>query len=409
MVKGTILGIDFSKDYTQLAFIDENGNPESISFGTEDNYLIPSVVCYHKNLKEWYAGEEAVNKAEIPDCVSYDCLPEMLLEDSDEKSIEIMSAYFSYLLKMAEKRCDNQSVKNILITVEEVTPSLVEALTETLFRLGYEEGDFRIISHSESFVYYVLNQNKDIWINRVYFLSFTKEKLVNRQLKVIHGRGPSIAYVEVDDLSELLTYEQVKENPRHADEVLFDYLDEAFKHNVVSGIYLSGDGFYEEDWEKSLSLMCRNRRVFKGNNLIVKGAALGAKEFFHIPNLENYLISCKGRTRVKVTMAVKYKERDNTITLSNVGDYWSQAKSKAECIMESPTKAYFEVNDLLKQQKDGFELDLTGFPERPPKTTRIEVNFRYLDENKFEIVIKDLGFGELFKSSGMEVSKIYEL
>jgi hypothetical protein len=108
-------------------------------------------------------------------------------------------------------------------------------------------------------------------------------------------------------------------------------------------------------------------------------------------------------------MAVKYKERDNTITLSNVGDYWSQAKSKAECIMESPTKAYFEVNDLLKQQKDGFELDLTGFPERPPKTTRIEVNFRYLDENKFEIVIKDLGFGELFKSSGMEVSKIYEL
>ncbi len=409
MIKGTILGIDFSKDYTQLAFIDENGNPESISFGTEDNYLIPTVMCYHKNLKEWYCGEEAVNKREIPDCVSYEQLTELILEKCEEKNIEMMQAFFSYLIKMAEKRCKQQSVKNILITVEEVTPALVETLTEALFLLGYEEGDFRIISHSESFVYYVLNQNKDIWINRVYFLTFTKEKLVNRQLKVIHGRGPSIAYVEVDDLSELLTYEQVKEDPKHADMVLFDYLDEAFKHNVVSGIYLSGDGFYEEDWEKSLSLMCRNRRVFKGNNLIVKGAALGAKEFFHIPNLENYLISCKGRTRVKVTMAVKYKERDNTITLSNVGDYWSQAKSKAECIMENPTKAHFEVNDLLKQQKDEFELDLTGFPERPPKTTRIEVNFRYLDENKFEIVIKDLGFGELFKSSGMEVSKIYEL
>ena len=408
MIKGTILGIDFSKEYTQIAYIDENGNPESISFGTEDNYLIPSVMCYHENLKEWYVGEEAVNKEENPQCKFFIDLPEVIQQQEEEKSYFMMQSYFSYLIHLAKKR-SGQSVKNVLVTVEEVTPKLVEIISEALFLLGFEEEDFRVLSHSESFVYYMLNQNKDIWINQVYFFNFTKEKFENRRLKVIHGRGPSVAYVDVDDLSELLDYNQLKENPKQADQIFAEYLEEKFAHQVVSGIYLSGDGFYEEDWAKSLSVMCGNRRVFKGNNLIVKGAALAAKELFHIPNLENYLISCKGRTRVKVTMAVKYKERDNTITLSNVGDYWSQAKSRAECIMEQPTKAFFEVNDLLNQKKDQFELDLTGFPERPPKTTRIEVNFRYLDEKRFEIVIKDLGFGELFKSSGMEVSKIYEL
>ena len=297
MIKGTILGIDFSKEYTQIAYIDENGNPESISFGTEDNYLIPSVMCYHENLKEWYVGEEAVNKEENPQCKFFIDLPEVIQQQEEEKSYFMMQSYFSYLIHLAKKR-SGQSVKNVLVTVEEVTPKLVEIISEALFLLGFEEEDFRVLSHSESFVYYMLNQNKDIWINQVYFFNFTKEKFENRRLKVIHGRGPSVAYVEVDDLSELLDYNQLKENPKQADQIFAEYLEEKFSHQVVSGIYLSGDGFYEEDWAKSLSVMCGNRRVFKGNNLIVKGAAFAAKELFHIPNLENYLISCKGRTRV---------------------------------------------------------------------------------------------------------------
>ena len=46
MGKGIILGIDFSIDFTQMAVLDDEINPRSISIGTEDNFLIPSVVCY---------------------------------------------------------------------------------------------------------------------------------------------------------------------------------------------------------------------------------------------------------------------------------------------------------------------------------------------------------------------------
>ena len=88
-------------------------------------------------------------------------------------------------------------------------------------------------------------------------------------------------------------------------------MDELLKKHVVSGIYLSGAGFYLDGWQKTLQTICRNRRVFKGNNLIVKGAAYGAKECFLPPTLDKYLISCKGRTRVKITMAVEYKGKDS--------------------------------------------------------------------------------------------------
>ena len=419
MSKKVILGIDFSMDFTQMAYLDEEGNPKSISIGTEDNFLIPTVVCHNSELKEWSAGEEALNKSKLKTSTLYDKLPALFLplyyheilpamfHDSkeEEKVIEVMQVYFSYLLKLAVNYCNGRLIQKVLITLDDVTPAVIEGINKTFVALGYVKEDIKIISHSESFVYYVLNQNKDIWINKVYFLEFNRYDFSLRKLNVMKGRKPHVASVSVENLNDKMSLKMVEDRPEAADRILADYLDEQLKKDVVSGVYLSGEGFYTEGWEKTLEILCRNRRVFRGNNLIVKGAAYGAKEFFYTPALSEYLISCKGRTRVKVVMAVKHKERENTMTLSNIGAYWYEARSKAECIMEKPTEAVFEIQDIMNHRNETFKIDLTEFPNRPPKTTRIEVDFRYVEENKFEIEIKDLGFGEFFPSSGMSVKK----
>ena len=62
--------------------------------------------------------------------------------------------------------------------------------------------------------------------------------------------------------------------------------------------------------------------------------------------------------------------------------------------MEEPTEAVFEIHNIMKHTTEEFRIDLTEFPKRPPKTTRISVDFKYLTENKFQITITDLGFGE---------------
>ena len=73
--------------------------------------------------------------------------------------------------------------------------------------------------------------------------------------------------------------------------------------------------------------------------------------------------------------------------------------------MEKPTQAVFEIQDLIAHTRENFTLDLREFPQREPNTTRIEVDFKYIDEDKFEIQIRDLGFGEFFESSGMVVKR----
>ena len=408
MGKGMILGIDFSMEYAQLAYLDNEGNPQSVSIGTGENYLVPAVVCYNSELQEWSAGEEAVNKGRLGNSTVYKNLSTIFNEDSTverDEAKKAVSTFMSFLIKLAVNYSNGRLIKNILITVNDVNPQIIEGLTEVFTGLGYNEDDIKVISHSESFVYYILNQNKDIWINNVLFLQLDSHEFTCRRLNVIKGRQPHVADVSVTDLSNLFSMELVLKEPLGADEILAEYLEEKLKKHVVSGVFLSGEGFYTDGWQRTLSVLCRNRRVFKGSNLLVKGAAYGAKEFFHLPVLDKYLISCKGRTRVKIIMAVKYKERDSFITLSNIGEYWHQAKSRAECIMEKPTEAVFEIQDIMNHTNESFKIDLKNFPNRAPNTTRIEVDFKYLTENSFEIEIKDLGFGEFFKSSGMSVRK----
>ena len=56
--------------------------------------------------------------------------------------------------------------------------------------------------------------------------------------------------------------------------------------------------------------------------------------------LKVILFHVKGRTRVRVTMSVKHKEkRQYGNIVRYYCDYWYQAKSKTECIMEEPTEA----------------------------------------------------------------------
>lgn len=398
MGKGLILGIDFSKDFTQLAYINEDGNPQSISFGMEGNYLIPTVACFNEDFKEWSAGEEAINKSKQENCHVYRDMDDLLEGDG-------LYAFMSYLLTVVRNYCGDKRIKNILISVEDVNPQIVERIIETFEQIGYESKDVRIISHTESFVYYALNQNRDIWVNQVYYLDFNKNSFICRKLNVVKGRKPCVADVTVEDLSGLLSLEQAKVNPREADEIVANYMEKEVIRNVVSGIFLCGEGFYSDGWDRTLKAICTNRRVFKGNNLVVKGAAYGAKEFFHIPVLSDFLISCKGRTRVKVTLNAKNKGVEKSITLSNIGDYWHQAKSTVECIVAKNKKAYFVIHDVMNNRNEEFNIDLSQLPERPEKTTRIRIDFKYLEENKFEITVTDLGFGEFYKAKDIVIKK----
>ena len=46
------------------------------------------------------------------------------------------------------------------------------------------------------------------------------------------------------------------------------------------------------------------------------------------------------------------------------------------------------------------KLVLDGFPQRDDKTVRVQTQVGFLDEKTMAVVVKDMGFGEFFPSTG---------
>ena len=53
------------------------------------------------------------------------------------------------------------------------------------------------------------------------------------------------------------------------------------------------------------------------------------------------------------------------------------------------------------------KVNLDSFPDRPFRTTRVAISLAYLNENKCEVVVEDLGFGEFFKATGIIVKETF--
>ena len=51
---------------------------------------------------------------------------------------------------------------------------------------------------------------------------------------------------------------------------------------------------------------------------------------------------------------------------------------------------------------------LTGLPKRPNKTTRLLLKLQYISRKECRITVKDLGFGEMFPSSGKKWEEIVQ-
>ena len=415
MGKGIILAIDFSMDFTQLAYLENDVTPKNIHTKNKDTFQIPTTVCYNKELMEWSSGDEAVSKGRLNNSTSYTNLPKMCNKKMRKDDREVIKVFMEYLLDLARRRCKTRVIRDILISVEDLNPTIVDNIKKIFVEMGFEKKQVRIVSHTESFIYFILNQNSDIWVNKVLLVNYNKYDFSFRKLSVMKSRKPYVADVEEKDYSfienkikekNVVFDSELDDNAMvQLDKSLARQLAKELKDDVVSAIYLVGQGFIDANWDNTIKEICENRRVFQGNNLFVKGAAYAAKEIFHLPTLEEFVISCEGRTRVKITMSLKKKDRDSAIALSDIGQHWYGANKTIECITEEPTVAEFAIHDIINKKTDHFELDLTGFPKRPPKTTRLQVNFKYLTEHEIEVEIKDLGFGEFYEASNKSVKK----
>ena len=172
--------------------------------------------------------------------------------------------------------------------------------------------------------------------------------------------------------------------------------------HIVSAVYLTGDGFDGKWMKESLSFLCKGRRVFVGKNLYSKGACYAAaRKCVTAENSWQFVYMGDNEMKVNVSLKVKNRGKWEFLSLINAGDNWYEASGDCEVLLDGDKEIDFWLQ--LPHSRDARieKLELSDLPERKPKTTRLRISAKPVSDSRVKIKIRDLGFGEIVKSSDL--------
>lgn len=156
------------------------------------------------------------------------------------------------------------------------------------------------------------------------------------------------------------------------------------------------------------SLCMQRRKVYYGNNLFAKGACAAGKERLEDKILKGYRYMSPALVLKDVGMEMRVMGAPAYYPLIEAGKNWYECKAGCELILDDITELVFVVGTFGEKHKKKVIMGLPGLPERPNKTTRLSLALAYVSQKKCRVVVKDLGFGEMFPSSGKVWDELVE-
>lgn len=423
--KKLLVGYDLTDSTSQISYCEEGDNDIStlaVVMGTE-NYNIPTVLCKRKEVGQWFYGKEALKYAEEEDGL---LLTNLLSLARSGDSVEIEGEMYSgiALLTLFVKRslglfsmiASLDRIVSITFTCEEMDEKLIDALERVCGGLGLKTKQFYFQSHTESFYYYTLHQSPDLWNHQVMVCDFHVDFLKIYRLEMNHRTTPIVTFIDRTEFRNfpvdfptgeeavLPALEKEKDHKFHM------LLEQVMDGRIFSSVYLIGDGF-KNDWMKeSLKYLCKNRRVFQGNNLYSKGACYGLLEKGN-PSAagKSHVFLGDEKLKANIGMKVLRKGMDSYFALLDAGVNWYEAKNECEVYLDKGNVLSFIVTPLNGKEIKIVQVVLDGLAERPEKCTRLRVTIQMKGQDMVVIQILDLGLGEIFPSTGQQWNEEFYL
>lgn len=398
---GLIIGLDLCDAYTRICCYDR-----------EKSWCFPTAIC-KKREDTWYVGEEAYACTLVGEGIIVDKLIKMVKKEgcatlgkTRYEGLELLREFLKIVLKLPMEEFFCTEVKELIITLPSADRKLMDGLMHCADYLGIARERVHIANHTESFVYYVLNQKTEIWNNQVCAFDLSEDSFRYHELKVLRGLRKITVMAEKQTLDESFNLD-ILETPsggRLADKILSSCGERLLKKKLFSSVFLTGKGFDKREWaEDFMQILCTRRKVYMEPELFARGAAFQGADYEKEKTSYSFSCICEGRLHSSVAMSVLHKDKESQLLVASAGESWYEAKSSVDLIVENQDYVEFAISSTDFKDKRLVKLPLEGFPSRPDRTTRIGISIGFLDEKTMAVVVKDKGFGELFPASSAVV------
>lgn len=404
-----IVGYDLCEDYTQIScYSYKTFEPIPISSTEdEDDTLIPTTLCEIRDSRTWVYGSEAIACAKDGSGVLLDKLlhklkhrEEVTINGEKYSSVALIEKFFRKTFMLIKNHFPTETITQIVVTLHEMDPIVIEGIFEALHMLGIEKDRANIISHGSSFMYYALSRERELWLNDVGLFDFSEDGLSFYQIGINRRSNPMIAGMEKKDFSDTLNYSILK-NKRVNKEYTFETIANTVLYKqIISTLYFTGRGF-EGNWaDDVIKSLCAGRRVFIGQNLYTRGACYAAKERSGEENLNNIILLNNEMIVSSIGVKVYLDGISQEIILSNAAVPWYEVNKDIDVICDEATDIEIVIRNIMTKEIIRERLPLKNLPERPNRMTRLNIGISCVDKTKVKLVITDMGFGDIYPSTG---------
>lgn len=415
--KGSVLvGYDLGRQYSQISYCvygQEEVDTVATVVGTKQ-YNIPTMLCKRKGVNQWFYGKDAVKNAGEEDMLPVEDILSLArkgetvgLDGESYDPVALLTLFLKRSMTLMNFIATIEKIAAIMFTVDELDDRMVEILAQASANLGLRTTHIYFQSHTESFYSFMLHQPPELWNYQTIACEHDGRRLKTYRMECNKRTTPVVVLIEEQIYETLVIPDETEEETirqdayRLADERFLGILRKICEGRIISSAYLLGDGFQAGWDEQSLQFLCRNRRVFRGNNLFSRGACCGLMEKLEPSEAGvKHVFLGKDKLKSNIGMNVLRRGQESYYALLDAGENWYEVEKECEFLLTGEREIAFVITPLTGKDIETRTIPLGGGNTNPALFTRYRLEMAMSAPETVQIRIHDLGFGEFFPTSG---------
>ena len=417
---GIAVGFDLTDSYSQISYgyVDSDKVETLSTIAGGSDFLIPTVLFKRKEVNQWFAGKEALDNRDTDGYLVENILSRGVTMDEIPVGNEafrpsaLIALFMKRTLSLLSMSAPLSKIVSFMITVDYLDDAMIKILNEAVASLGLKNAKIYYQSHMESFYYFAIYQDAALWKNDVVLFDFSMDVVKLYRMECNRNTTPIVAFIDSDvftgyDTENLKEVEPGTEVAKKYDEDILEVIKSITSTRAISSVYLIGDAFNKDVFKESVRLLCRAGRVFEGNNLYSKGAAHSARDKVS-PSILSSSHVFLGNDKLKSNVGINVLKMGTPcyMPLLDAGINWFEAQKECDVILNQGNKISFVITPLTGKNPEVVDITLADLPKRPAKTSKIHLTVKMISENRMQVNVKDLGFGELFPASDIEWKEV---
>lgn len=314
--------------------------------------------------------------------------------------VNVLAAFFRKTLALTKKKYPNEAIRQLVITTEYRDFRFISMIYLALNKIGIGKDRAMVIDRRQSYIYYVMSQKKELWVNQVGLFDYTGEKITYYQMQTDRFKRPMLVSVGERDYSDYVELFHADDNTEEEKNSIFEGMVQGAIHGqIMTTLYMTGSGFADGFAGEVMKKLCVGRHLFQGDNLYVYGACYCAREVSGEKHMDEFVYLDEDTISSHVTMEAYTDAKVQEIRLAKAGTPWYQIDYEVDLIPDGDCELDLKVKNILTKETVSHMIPMEGIPGRTDRRARIGVQIRFAGKDKCIVTIRDKGFGEFFPSS----------